>query len=290
MRVDGDQSTDTSLAASAKDIASIERCRTQDTVRNFKNGLYTEGEDGQSHFTGPPIEYSPLNTHSQEARLLILHPTADVAEHVCCDVETHPLEEIPAFIAIKNARGYRNLTEAIEIAGRTLLISIALERFLRYLRTRIEKPTPVWVRYACVMEGDPEEQAAYWTREFSDKMYAMASHVFDMHEVNSRLIENGYFEKVIDARYAKRKKEWYGRRSEVVLPRVCPVRLGTKPDFDKPTMEFQYMPLDMVVDEIRVMCIMPAEDTAAPIVIHVSHCPIKCEATFFALSCESAIM
>jgi hypothetical protein len=118
-------------------------------------------------------------------------------------------------------------------------------------------------------------------------MYAAASVKFDMHEINSRLIENGYFEKVVDSRYRTWKKKWYGHPDEVVLPRVCPVRLGTKPDNESLTMQHRYMPLDMVADEIRIVCVMPAEHETAPIIMHVAHCPIKCEVTYIALSCMS---
>ncbi|KAF2640839.1 hypothetical protein P280DRAFT_359867, partial [Massarina eburnea CBS 473.64] len=52
--------------------------------------------------------------------------------------------------------------------------------------------------------------------------------------------------------------------------------------------KYQYMSLDMIADEIRIMCIMPAENVTAPIVMHAAHCPVKCEVTFTALSCESS--
>jgi hypothetical protein len=117
-------------------------------------------------------------------------------------------------------------------------------------------------------------------------MYAMASEVFDMHEINSCLIENGYFKKIVSSEYSQWKKKWYGTPGQMILPRVCPIRLGTRPNNDEPTMGYQYMPLDMVSDELRIMCIMPAEDTSAPIIMHAAHCPIKCEVNFTALSCK----
>lgn len=268
-----------------KDLASIDRCATEATVRNFESSLYIRGEES-SELVVPMIKYAPLDTCSHEARLLKLHPTDDASKHVRCNLEVHPVTRLPPFIAIQNARGYRKLEEAIEVDGKALLISVALERFLRYLRTRITEPTRIWARYTCVVQSDPQEQKAYWTRDFSNYMYGLASEVFDMHEINSHLIENGYFEKVIDSRHMEWEKQWYGPPNQMVLPQVCPVRLGTNPDNNEPTMEYKYMPLDMIADEIRIICIMPAEDSAAPIVMHVAHCPIKCEVTFIALSCK----
>ena len=275
---------------SAALIGPLENCGTEKAIRHINNDLYTRTEKNETKteesvdFNLPSYTYGPLRVEPEEARLLRLHPTDDQATHVRCNLETHLLAELPSFVAVQNARGFRNLKEAIEIDGGALLISFALERFLRYLRTKINKPSLVWVRYICVVEFDPKEQNAYWTRDFSDKMYAKAAEVIDMHEINSLLIENGYFEK---AGHGGWEKEWYRSSEEMVLPRVCPIRLGTKADNEAPTMNYRYMPLDAIADEIRIVCIMPATDRAAPIVVHAAHCPIKCEVTFIALSCKT---
>lgn len=258
----------------------------QGTALKVENSLYIrgDGDNGNDRLTVPRFEYTPLDSQSDEARLLVMHPAENSAKHVRCDVETHPLSNLPPFVAIKNARGYRETSDVIEANGQALIISIALERFFRYLRTKIKEPTRIWVRYACVVEYDPEEQKKYWTREFSDKMYAKAVEVFDMHEINSRLVEKSYFPRVIA--YTSWKKQWYTGPTEVVLPTVCPIRLGTKASIEEPTLKYEYMPLDMIADEIRIMCIMPSNDASARIVIHAAHCPIKCEVKFIALSCK----
>lgn len=201
------------------------------------------------------------------------------------------MSQLPPFIAVQNARGYRKIEEAIEVvhAGtrHALLMSAALERFLPYLRTRIEEPTYIWVRYACVLEFNLQEQQTYWTREFSDKMYAAASKVFDMHDVNNSLVDNGYLGRVISPGHGSWKNEWYGSPNEMVLPQICPVRLGTKANNESSSTQYRYMPLDIVADEIRIICVLPAEDEFASIVMHVAHCPIKCGVTYIALSCTS---
>ncbi|KAJ4993175.1 hypothetical protein SVAN01_01150 [Stagonosporopsis vannaccii] len=272
-----------SIHLSTTDVALIDKCGPQQQVRSFNNSLYSRGREG-SELLVSKIEYTPLDIEQNNVRLLNLHPSDDVSKHIRCDLEFHSLTDLPPFIAVQNARGYRPFEEAIEVDGKAQLISVALERFLRYLRTRIGVPTRIWVRYACVLEFDAQEQKAHWTREFSDKMYALATEVFDMHEINNRLIENGYFDQIVDARYEKKDKDWCGMPSELVLPRICPVRLGTRPNNDAPTTLFQYMPLDVFSNEIRIICVMPAAGSAAPILMHVAHCPIKCEVTFIALS------
>jgi hypothetical protein len=266
-------------------LGPLEKCGTEGVVREFNNSLITAGEEF-SELTVSEYEFTQLSFDPQEVRLLRLHPTDDLASHVRCNLEIHTVANMPSFIAIQNARGYRKIQEVIELDGRALFISVSLERFLRYLRTKIGKPILVWVRYACVFENNLEEQKTYWTRQFSDKMYALASEVVDMHETNSRLIENGYFEKVFDSRYRSWDKQWSGISDQMILPRVCPVRLGTLHDTGESPRDYQYMPLDRMTDEIRVLNIMPAENPSAPIIIHAAHCPIKCEAFYIALSCE----
>lgn len=266
-------------------LGQPETCGIEGTIRQFNNKLYTQGEEF-SELTVPEYDFTPLNTDPKQVRLLRLHPATDPTTHVHCNLEIYGLTELPSFVAIHNARGYRNIKEPIEVDGRVLFISVALERFLRYLQTKIDKAILIWVRYACVVELNAKEQETYWTRDFSDAMYARASEVIDMHEINNHLIGNGYFETVHDSRYSRWKKQWSGSDDEMILPRICPVRLGTKPNIEAPSEDYRYMPLDMVTDEIRVINIMPAEDATAPIVIHVAHCPIRCEASYIALSCE----
>jgi hypothetical protein len=260
-----------------------------EVVRHFNNSLYTIRDDNLE-LTVSEYEFTQLSIDTQEVRLLKIYPNNDLAAHVRCTFEKHPSANMPTFTAINNARGYRNLREAIEVDGQALFVSVALERFLRYLRTQSGKPKLLWVRYACVVELDPQEQKMYWTREFSDMMYAQASEVIDMHATNGHLIERGYFEIVSDSRYNTWNKVWHRSTDQIGLPRVCPIRLGTRPNSEVPTMNYQYMPLDAITDEIRVMCIMPAEDTDAPVIMHMAHCPIKCEVTYIALSCKPHIL
>lgn len=275
----------TRIELDAANVASVQTLQPAQQVRQFDNALYRRGET-ISELTVPEIEYSPLGTNPPKVRLLRLQPASGVHEHVCCKLEVYPLTDVPPFIAIRNARGYKFFEEAIEIDGKAKLITIALERFLRYLRTRIKEPVCIWVRYACVLESNADERTIYWTRDFSDLMYGLASEVFDMHDTNNRLIENGYFERIVDRRFSRWDKDWYGVPDEIVLPQVCPVRLGSQPNCVAPTEPYQYVPLDSFADEIRIICIMPAKAIDAPIIMHVAHCPIKCEVTYMALSCR----
>jgi hypothetical protein len=130
--------------------------------------LFTVNEEGFREATLPAYEYSPLQDDLEEQRFLILHPCsgdkADPANHVKCDFDVRPLSSAEPYIAVKNARGYRKLQEPIELDGKSLLVSAALERFLRHYRRS-------WVRYICLHEQDDHERERYWNRPFMESMY-----------------------------------------------------------------------------------------------------------------------
>ncbi|EMC93899.1 hypothetical protein BAUCODRAFT_75005, partial [Baudoinia panamericana UAMH 10762] len=97
-------------------------------------------------------------------------------------------------------------------------------------------------------------------------------------------MDSGELGRVIDSRYKSWTKEWHDVPDNIVLPRVCPIRLGKTPSIEGPTDWYEYVPLDAVADEIRVINIMPSTDHSVPIIAHIAHCPIHCEVTFTALS------
>lgn len=251
--------------------------------------LFIVNEEGFRDVTLPAYEYSALDDSLEEQRFLILHPCAgdkaDPANHVVCDFDVQPLSAAEPFIAVKNARGYRKLQEVIAVDGKSLLISAALERFLRHYR-REDQPVRLWLRYICLHEADQHERERYWTRPFVESMYERATEVVDMKEFNAGLMEQGVIERAIDSRFKEWTKNWEGEHElgKTPLPSVFPIKLGLRPSKEAPTDTYEYVPLDMVADEIRVLILVPAEDPEAPLVMHIAHCPIHGEVKFHALS------
>lgn len=249
--------------------------------------LWREDEDGQHHLNIPRFEFAPLNDEKKEQRFIILQPSAknlnEPENYVRCELKTIPLDDAPPFIAIKNARGYRLLTQVIEVNGKAHIISAALEAFLRHFRAMSNEPIRLWTRYLCVNEFS-EEQPKYWTRDWCDMMYAKATDVVDMHEFNATHIENGAMRTVVEPEHRNWRKDWMAQDQRAVNPKVFPFRLGLMPKSDIPTHDYQYVPLDPVADEIRVIILHPAQDESAPLVVHLGHCPIRCEVRFAALS------
>ncbi|KAK5118767.1 hypothetical protein LTR85_007973 [Meristemomyces frigidus] len=115
-------------------------------------------------------------------------------------------------------------------------------------------------------------------------MYGLATQQVDMNAHVSHLVEQGVVEKTYDSRYHEWQKQWSEMPEQAIVPTVSPIRLSKKCSNDTPTDMYEYSPLDMVADEIRVLVLTPSVDTSASVVCHVGHCPIHCEVTYMALS------
>ncbi|OQV07259.1 hypothetical protein CLAIMM_11717 [Cladophialophora immunda] len=202
---------------------------------------------------GEPFQYGDLDLENEELRFLVLQrrPAGHVQEGldslVSCTIETQLLGHADPFIAVRNARGYRLLEELILVDGKCLIISAALERFLRYFEPPTDKPVRLWIRYICVDQRKPDEMARYWTREFQDKMYEKAELVVDMQRFLRDLMDRKVFER-------------------------------------HPTQAYQYVPLDTVADETRIIVVEPNEDKEAPLLLHLAHCPLASDVVYHALS------
>jgi hypothetical protein len=248
---------------------------------------YFHTEDGFREPTADPYEFKTLNRDDDHIRIFVLEPcNGDLnAPHnyVKGRFEVTPLATARSFIAITHGRGYRLLKEVIEIDGKSLLISTALERFLRHLR-KPDVAVRLWVRYICVDEQNPQEQGLYWTRDFVDKVYGKADELVDMHSELQTLLADGRVERFIDSRYKTWKKNWDTVPESAPLPRVFPIKLGKRISHDNPVEDHEYLPLDPVAGEIRLVVVANNPDPAAPLVLHLAHCPPASDVQYHALS------
>jgi hypothetical protein len=242
---------------------------------------------GVRKVTVPWFEYGALDHERDQQRFLVLLPAVrdknEPANHVQCRLIEEELFDAEPFVAVRSARGYRLHQDLIEIDGTALAVSQALERFMRNFRRDVE-PVRLWIRHICVNEQDAQEKSRYWTRDFSDTMYALATDTIDMCDYNNRLLDEGKIERVLAPEHMTWTKQWHEAPDSITFPRIFPVELGRRPSNHDPQDEFRYVPLDMVSDEIRVVVLTPSPDSAAPIVCHLGHCPAHCEVTFVGLS------
>lgn len=252
--------------------------------------LFTTDSNGFRRVNIPYYEYDTLDPDAEVARFIVLEPCSgdkeDHRNYVRCRFEVQHLARADGYIAIRNARGYRLLQEVIELDSKALLIPAALEKFLRHFR-RSDSPVRLWTRYLCVNEGNSVERLRYWTRSFADRMYERAKSVIDMHSFLSDLQNQGVFDRVIDSRYREWTKVWDvwdEPRKEYPLPKVFPIRLGKNPSNENPTDDYEYLPLDRVADETRIIVVATNKDSEAPLVLHLAHSPVNCEIAYHALS------
>ncbi|KAJ9615069.1 hypothetical protein H2200_001143 [Cladophialophora chaetospira] len=252
-----------------------------------KRLAYISTSDGFRDTIAPPYQYEALNLQDEVVRLLILEPCSgdknDPYNYVRGSFKVQPLASAEPFIAIKNGRGFRLLQEVIEINEHSFLVSTALEKLLRNIR-KDDQTIRLWVRYVCVDQGNPDEMSKYWNRDFVDKVYASAQSVVDMHTVLNELLDQGIIEKSVDTRYKEWNKNWNSMPEELPLPKVYPIKLGQRPSNEQPTDDYEYLPLDNVASEIRIIVIANNPDPEAPLILHLAHCPIASDVAYHALS------
>ncbi|KIW99097.1 uncharacterized protein Z519_00760 [Cladophialophora bantiana CBS 173.52] len=163
-------------------------------------------DQGFREIQGEPFQYGTLDFDKEEIRFLVLEryaagddnkggPGSDLVSR---NIETQPLSHADPFVAVRNAQGYRLLEELIIVNGKCLVVSAALERFLRHFR-RPDRSVRLWIRYICVNQCNADEMSRYWTREFQDKMYEAAQSVVDMQRFLRDLLDRRAFEKVVDS-------------------------------------------------------------------------------------------
>ena len=174
--------------------------------------------------------------------------------------------------SVQNAKGYRFLEVPIEVDGTGMIISAILKRFLKHYRATTKEPTRLWIRHICVDQHNTHarhERALFWTRDWSDNMYAMATEVIDMNASNADLVDRGIVQQVHDRRYAEWNKELFRRLDKITLPKVYPIRLGAVmkyPRLEAPVADYRYSPLDTVANEVRIVVLVPSADPLTPIV------------------------
>ncbi|KAG9252296.1 heterokaryon incompatibility protein-domain-containing protein [Emericellopsis atlantica] len=231
--------------------------------------------------------HKPLDFDTEEQRFLILHPCAgdkNAEENVVrCSIEVTPLSKAEPFTAVKNSRGYRLIQEVIDVDGESLLVPVAVERFLRNFRHDHE-PVRLWIRHICLVESMGEESSRYWTSPFLDRMYELSTEAVDMHIFNTTLLDMGTIQQAFDSRYIQWQKEWHGTVEITPLPKVYPVRVGQKQSLTDPVDRYQYVPLDPVTDEIRLIVLHPSEDEQARVNLHLAHSPAKSDVGYNAIS------
>jgi hypothetical protein len=224
--------------------------------------------------TLPLLEYYPMNPDVEPARLLVILPHfGNPYSTVECNLFPVSLkEEHYCFAAMENTRGNKHLTSHIVVNNCVKQVTRNVEVLLRHSR-REQFAMVVWIREICIDVCDFNEHR---TPEWRDRIFSRACTRLDMSDFMYRLEANGILEK--EKQFTIRPKEWTKVNREARLPTYYPIALRTFTNeqlkgnqADIPTIPHEYLPLDLVAEEIRLIVLMPSEDPDAPVVAHLAH-------------------
>lgn len=235
-----------------------------------------------------PYEYAKLPEEKDYVRIIVLHPSPhddldSDKNHVSISFSVEPLDEVKPYIAVKNSRGYRMLNESIEVDGRYLFTALSVEKFLRHFRRSNGQSLRLWLRFLCLQQGTVE-QDRYWKRSFVDNMYERAEEVVDMAAFNSELVDKKKTKRIYDSRYFKVEKRWGSFPEKIPLPKVFAIKLGNMPVPDEPPKTYEYVPLDAIADEIRVVVVKGALETGQKYEAGLAHLAIRSEVPYTGVS------
>ena len=97
-----------------------------------------------------------------------------------------------------------------------------------------------------------------------NKVYDKAESVMDMHATLEDPLRTGIIKASVDSRYEKWNKTWDEIPKERPLSKIFPIKLGKRPSNEEPVDDYEYLPLDRVASEIRVIVIASSSDPNAP--------------------------
>ena len=234
-----------------------------------------------------PLEYYPLDPSVDPVRLLVVLPHfGDPYSTVQCNLFVVPFAHHHyCYGAISNTRGNKTVTSNIIVNCEVKSITRNLEVFLRHFREEYIAKV-IWIREICIYPGDnPYHQTPEWREWIFDR----ACKVHNMADVMEGLHDGGILEK--EKQFTVRQKDWSKVIRDVKLPTHYPIPLRTfsneqiKGDQNAiQRVPHQYLPLDLVAEEIRLVVLLPATDESAPLVGHFAHESIFGAAEYVCLS------
>ncbi|KAF2740130.1 hypothetical protein EJ04DRAFT_559155 [Polyplosphaeria fusca] len=156
----------------------------------------------------------------------------------------------------------------------------AQQVFPRNIRMNTETPL-IWIRELCLNRDDAEERQLQfhehqeaWTFSYSCRMLNMDD--FMEHEAYEEAVR-------LAPRITGRTKLWLSDAETIQLkplPRHNPIKLGQWRGTGHPPLPFEYLPLDIVAREIRLVVLQPTKEIGDPLVAHLAHEPLHNEPTY----------
>jgi hypothetical protein len=222
----------------------------------------------------PPLDYYNLDPTVDPVRLLVVLPHfGDPYSTVQCNLFPVSFQQHHyCYAAVLNTRGNKTLTSDIIVNCELKQVTRNLEVFLHHFRHKNVAKT-VWIREICIYPGDHRyHQTPEWRAWIVDK----ACKVINMPDLMERLQDSGVLEK--EKKFTVRQKDWTKVIRDTKLPTHYPIPLRTFTDeqlksdeSSLPRVPHEYVPLDLVAEEIRLVVLLPSSDISAPLIAHFAH-------------------
>lgn len=249
---------------------------------------YVEPSEGDRWSASKGIHYPKIDLEGYEIRLFVLLPhygEPDLPLKGCLIVAKLFLHS--CYIAVRNSRGNPAMKGDLLMDGKHIKISKNLQEFLRQIR-RQNTPLTFWIRELCTNKDDPGECKARFTWDFQNLVENCSCGVLEM----NRLMEHLADAKLLKYHSTAREKRWNSLPEPSEQPWHLPRQLKPLqwPGYDLTQDQiaklppYEYVPLDLVTHEIRILTLYPAKDFNKPIVVDVAHAPLYSDLIYSALS------
>lgn len=227
----------------------------------------------------PVFEYSPLNIDSQEMRFLILNPhNGNKKGPLKCSISSEPLSKCKPYTYVINTRGNPLAALGFLIDGRVKSVSRNIVTFLDHIQSRTDTQR-LWFRDVCLNHQDPDEKARYWNREWMDVMIRHAEKVIDLSEVIAGLWDKGELPRP----FTPKPKDWNSTK-EPKGTKHHPAPLHMQKGWVEPPPPHEYLPLDYVCDEFRLVALSKADHYNDPLRALLAYSVMHDDVTYHCLS------
>ncbi|CZR57678.1 uncharacterized protein PAC_07567 [Phialocephala subalpina] len=191
---------------------------------------------------------------------------------------TEPLSNCKPYTYVLNTRGNPLAWLGINIDGHKKFVTRNIAIFLIHIQSR-DVPQRLWFRDVCLNHQDPEEKARYWNQEWMDTMIHHAEKVIDLSEVMAEQWDKGRLERP----FPPTPRAWNdSREPKETKHHPCP--LWMQKGWVDPPPAHEYLPLDYVCDEFRLITLWKAENYDDPLRASLAYSVMHDNVTYHCLS------
>lgn len=265
-------SVDTSVEESAEAL-SLHHTASESGVPTATNWVFEDHAVKELE----PFEYNSLDFTTHEMRFLSLEPGISKTP-IDCTLSVQTLADCEPYTYIINTRGNPISWVGFKLDGRRHQVTRNIAVFLDHMRSE-NAPQRLWFRDICLNHRNADEKARYWNQEWMDTMIKHAEKVVDLSEVMASLWDAGKLPRP----FPRWDKEWNKlREAKPTKHHPCPIRL--QKGFIDPPPPHEYLPLDYVADEFRLIYLMPTEDYDDPLNASLAYSVMHDDVSYICLS------